>query len=333
MANSSDKIEVTLFFRKPRPQYFSIEKVFEQVIANLPENVEPTVYKLKNGTTGWWGRVKALIEAYKNRGKINHITGDITFLGLILPKKGLIITYHDLESLAQYKGVAFCLIKYLWVIIPIKRAEVITVISEHTKKKILEWTGVSENKVVVIPNPLPEEIVYLPKRFNTSKPVILVMGTKENKNVERIMRAVQQIDCILLIVGKMSEEQKKLADRLNLKIENLIHVPYSDIVKAYRNCDLLCFPSLYEGFGMPIIEAQATGRPVITSNYGAMKEVAGDGAMLVDPYSEEEIRKAVLELIKNGERIEMLIEKGLENVEKYSANKVGGRYGEVYDNL
>ncbi len=333
MAGSSDKTEVTLFFRKPRPQYFSIEKVFEQVIANLPENVEPTVYKLKNGTTGWWGRVMALFDVYRNRGEINHITGDITFLGLILPKKGLIITYHDLESLAQYKGVAFYIIKYLWVIIPVKRAEVITVISEHTKQKIIEWTAVAENRVVVIPNPLPEEIVYSPKKLNAVKPVILVMGTKENKNVERIMRAVQQIDCILLIVGKMSEEQKKLADRLNLKIENLIQVPYSDIVKAYRKCDLLCFPSLYEGFGMPIIEAQATGRPVITSNYGAMREVAGEGALLVDPNSTEDIHDAVKLLISDNRIKERLVKNGLENVEEYRANKVGERYGEVYDNL
>jgi hypothetical protein len=102
-----NKTQVTLFFRKPQPQYFSIEKVFEQVIANLPENIVPKIYKLKNGTNGWWGRIKALFEVWRHKGVINHITGDITFIALALPKKGLVVTYHDLESLAQYKGWRF----------------------------------------------------------------------------------------------------------------------------------------------------------------------------------------------------------------------------------
>ena len=328
--NDKNKIKVTYFFRKPRPQYFSIEKVFEQVIANLPDRIDPVIYKLKHGTTGWWGRILALMEAYKNKVAINHITGDITFLGLVLPKKGLVITYHDLESLTQYKGLTFKIIKFLWVTVPVKRAEVITVISEHTKKKIIEWTGISENKIVVIPNPLPDEIVYSPKKFNSDKPVILIMGTKANKNVERIMRAIEGINCSLLIVGKMSEEQKNLTKDLKLEFENLFHVPYAEIVKAYQKCDMLCFPSLYEGFGMPIIEAQATGRPVITSNFGAMKEVAGEGAVLVDPYSEEEIRIAVYELIMKEKKREMQIEKGLENAERFSANIISKRYEFLY---
>ena len=331
--NNSNKIQVTFFFRKPRPQYFSIEKVFELVIANLPDNIEAKVYKLKNGTTGWWGRVKALWEAYSNRGAINHITGDVTFLGLVLPRKGLIITYHDLESLAQYKGLSFTIIKYLWVTIPVRRAEQITVISEHTKNKIIEWTGVDEKKIVVIPNPLPEEIKYTPKDFNKNKPVILVMGTKANKNVDRIMRALQGINCRLLIVGKMTEEQSNLASDLNLEAENLVHVPYSGIVNAYRKSDILCFPSLYEGFGMPIIEAQATGRPVITSNYGAMKEVAGEGALLVDPNDINDIREAVLKVI-SGERLrDNLVKRGLMNVERYKGNEIGKMYGELYGEL
>jgi glycosyltransferase involved in cell wall biosynthesis len=81
---------------------------------------------------------------------------------------------------------------------------------------------------------------------------------------------------------------------------------------------------------MPIIEAQATGRPVITSNYGAMKEVAGEGALLVDPNSVDEIREAVLKVI-SGERLrDNLVKRGLMNVERYKGNEIGRMYGKVY---
>ena len=330
---ADNKIQVTYFFRKPQPQYFSIEKVFELVIANLPDDIEPVVYKLKNGTNGWWGRIKALFEAYRNRGAINHITGDITFLALGLPRKGLVITYHDLESMAEYRGWKFKLIKNLWVKLPVRRAEAITVISEHTKQKILEWTGVEEKKITVIPNPLPEEITYSPKTVMESKPLILIVGTKKNKNVERIFEALKDIDCKILLIGKMTTVQQDMIKRLNIEVENLVHVSYDKIVDAYRRCDILCFPSLYEGFGMPIIEAQATGRPVITSNFGAMKEVAGEGALLVDPESINEINDALNRVVNDENLRKQLIRNGVINTMRFKAEEIGKSYFIVYRKL
>ncbi|MCT4645627.1 MAG: glycosyltransferase family 4 protein [Carboxylicivirga sp.] len=391
-------LHVTYFFRKPQPQYFSIEKVFEQVIKNLPDTIVPHKYNLKNGTNGWWGRLKALFEARRNRGAINHITGDITFIALALPKKGLIVTYHDLESLTQYKGFQFNLLKYLWVILPVKRAEVVTAISQHTKERLIEWTGCDEHKIVVVPNPLPEELEYTPKTFNTQCPTILVMGTKVNKNVEGIFNAVNLLSeeeegrskedspsagsgtigetevrtskpgvsiersddrreerkevrseignvrlkmeeghsapCTrhfkLIVVGKMTEEQEALATKYQLDIENLVQVPYEQILDAYKRCDLLCFPSFYEGFGLPIIEAQAIGRPVITSNFGAMKEVAGRAASLVNPYEIQDIRMAISEICGVEELRSLRVESGLKNVERYRGVEIAEAYSKVY---
>ncbi|MBI9061938.1 MAG: glycosyltransferase family 4 protein [Marinilabiliaceae bacterium] len=359
--NGSKQIKVTYFFRKSRSQYFSIEKVFEQVMAHLPEFVEPQVYKLKNGTSGWWGRLKALMEVRRNKGTINHITGDITFVALALPKRRLVVTYHDLESLTQYKGWQLGLLKYLWVILPVRRAEVVTAISEHTKEQLIQWTGCHPDKIVVVPNPLPEELEYTPKAFNTDELAVLVMGTKPNKNVEGVMEAVKMINdeglmvdegrelpfdststvaqqaaqgaisgFKLIVVGKMSDEQKDLAKQYNLEIENLVHVPYEAILDAYKRCDLLCFPSFYEGFGLPIIEAQAIGRPVITSNFGAMKEVAGEGALLVSPFKIGDLRMAIIELITNQKLRDALIEKGKGNVERFHGHVIAEKYVEVY---
>ena len=104
----------------------------------------------------------------------------------------------------------------------------------------------------------------------------------------------------------------------------------NELVEAYRRCDMVVFASLYEGFGLPILEAQAMGRPVITSNFGAMKEAAGDGALLVDPYSVEAIRDAVLRVKREPALREELIAKGRANVERFRAGVVAERYAEIY---
>ena len=96
---------------------------------------------------------------------------------------------------------------------------------------------------------------------------------------------------------------------------------------------MVVFASLYEGFGLPILEAQAMGRPVITSNFGAMREAAGDGALLVDPYSVGAIRAAILRLKNEPGLREELVRKGRENAEKYRGAAVAERYAEIYRRL
>ncbi|WP_289055261.1 glycosyltransferase family 4 protein [Carboxylicivirga marina] len=388
-----NKLHITYFFRKPQPQYFSIEKVFEQVINKLPDNIVPHIYKLKNGTNGWWGRLKALIEVWRNKRVINHITGDITFIALALPKKGLVVTYHDLESLTQYKSFKFKLLKYLWVTIPVNRAQIVTAISQHTKEQLIKWTGCDEHKIVVVANPLPEELTYTPKTFNKQCPTILVMGTKANKNVEGIFEAVYRLSncknkeerserreesgnqkteekrdereeesserravsseivdrrpksdgeehCVpntkyykLIVVGKMTEKQTLLAEQYQLNIENLVQVPYEAILDTYKRCDLLCFPSFYEGFGLPIIEAQAIGRPVITSNFGAMKEVAGRAASLVNPNKIQDIQWAIGDILEVEKLRSFLVEEGLKNVERFKGEVIAEAYNKVYEKV
>ncbi len=339
----SIKIPVTYFFRKPQAQYFSIEKVFEQVIQHLPEDINVREYKLKNGTSGWRGRVKALLEVRRNKGVINHITGDITFAALALPKKGLVITYHDLESLAAYKGFAFKILKWLWITIPVKRAEVITTISEHTKQRLMEWTGCSADKIKVIHNPLPNEIKAVKANPTQHEFSILIMGTKANKNVEGILEAIYKFistdkenqtntnpSLRVIIVGKLTDYQNELIQKYQLSVENLVHVPYDQIIDAYVRCDLLCFPSFFEGFGVPIIEAQAIGRPVITSNLGAMKEVAGDSALLVNPNSVDEIQQAIDTIYTDDQLRNQLIEKGFENAKHFNPHYIAEEYAQVY---
>ena len=108
---------------------------------------------------------------------------------------------------------------------------------------------------------------------------------------------------------------------------------YQDIINLYKIADIVTFVSKYEGFGVPILEAQATGRPVITSNLSPMKEVAGKGAIFVDPYNVEDIRVAVKTIIFDAEFRQKLVKQSLENVKKYSAKSIAEKYIQLYKQI
>lgn len=323
-------MQITYFFRKPKPHYHSIERVFNLIIQNLPDEVQTRVYKLKSGDKGIFSRLKALMEVLKNKGEINHITGDISYVSLVLPRKGLVITFHDLESLIRKNGFKSKLLNWFWVTLPARRAKAITVISEHTKVQVMSWAGISDSKIHVIANPLPHGFSYQPKTELSQKPALLVIGTKYNKNLERIIEALSGLSCRLIIAGRLSDLQKELLKKFHVEFENLVGASDEQIVDAYKRCDLLCFPSLFEGFGMPIIEAQAIGRPVVTSNLGAMKEVAGEGAFLVDPHQTEDIRNGIVTLLNDAGLRSNLVAKGLENAAKFDVKTLAAQYAKVY---
>jgi glycosyltransferase involved in cell wall biosynthesis len=103
--------------------------------------------------------------------------------------------------------------------------------------------------------------------------------------------------------------------------------------QAYIDCDLLAFASTYEGFGLPILEAQLTGRPVLTSNLSPMKEVAGTGAVLVDPYDLQSIRLGLLKIIQDSELRGRIVEAGFENVQRFNPDAVAKKYTALYEEL
>lgn len=327
-------MHITYFFRKPQPQYHSIERVFRIIIGEVGKKAETTIYHLNNGDKGLFSRIKALFEVRKNKGAINHITGDISYVALALPKKGLIITFHDLESLERSSIIRSWLLRLIWVVMPARRAEKITVISEHTKKRVLKWAKIEESKITVIPNPLPQGFEFTPKEFNTAKPTILSIGTKPNKNLEGTIEGVKNIDCKLIVAGRLTKHQLNLLENYGVEYENIVGATDSQIIDAYRRCDILCFPSFYEGFGMPIIEAQAVGRPVISTSYGAMTETAGiNAAILINPKKPTEIEDAIIKLQNDTSIRESLIKNGLKNAERFmTANVVEGYY-KVYEGV
>jgi glycosyltransferase involved in cell wall biosynthesis len=107
----------------------------------------------------------------------------------------------------------------------------------------------------------------------------------------------------------------------------------AEVAGKYREADLVVFCSTFEGFGMPIIEAQAVGRPVVTSNIEPMSEVAGGAACLVDPYDDHSMREGILRVIEEPAYREDLVRRGFENVKRFSAGEIGRRYVRLYQEV
>jgi glycosyltransferase involved in cell wall biosynthesis len=224
-------------------------------------------------------------------------------------------------------------LRLFWFWLPAFFVKKITVISEFTKDELTKIIPYAKHKISVIPNPISETLKFSPKDHPNKKPVILCIGTKENKNLLRSIEALSGIDCQLHIIGQLNDDQKNLLEDRSINYYNSFNVSDEDIVQAYKTCDVLCFPSTYEGFGLPIIEAQAIGRPVITSDLGAMKEVAKDSACLVNPYDVQSIRDGLLRIISNANYYNELVELGRENIKSYQPAVITEKYLNIYKEL
>jgi len=159
---------------------------------------------------------------------------------------------------------------------------------------------------------------------------ILQVGITENKNIFRLIGALKNIDCRLKIVGNKTNELVTALSESKIDYEFVLGLTDLEMREAYRTADIVTFCSTYEGFGLPIIESQAMMTPVLTSNISPMKEVAGGGAVLVDPFDVESIRTGILKIINDkGLRIQ-LIDVGSQNVKKYQPAAITRKYEELY---
>jgi glycosyltransferase involved in cell wall biosynthesis len=275
-------------------------------------------------------RLRDALCAVSFQGDINHVTGDVHYLTYFLNRRRTILTIHDCVGLERLRGLRRFIIWLFWYWLPAKRCVRIVVISEATRLQVLKHIRCDPAKVRLIHNHVSDDFRPSICRFNEHRPRVLHIGTTPNKNLERHAAALQGIHCEFVIIGRLSNLQRVELDRRSISYKNYVDLSKADLVDQYEKSDLVLFASTYEGFGLPIVEAQAVGRPIISSDLWSMPEVAGGAACLVNPYEIKSIRNGVLRVIQDADYRNELIRLGYQNVKRFKLENTAAQYAELY---
>jgi glycosyltransferase involved in cell wall biosynthesis len=212
----------------------------------------------------------------------------------------------------------------------VKKAHAITCVSTATKNEILRYLP-KARRIHVIPTVIDPRFKKQEKAFNMECPNILLLGSAPNKNLKRVLKATQGLNVRLSIVAKLDREELELLQNQSYELSESI--PFEALLEKYKQADIVALCSTHEGFGMPIIEAQATGRVVITSNCSSMPDVAGNGALFVDPFSVSSIKEGLQKLIFDAGLRSKLITAGFENCRRFAPDLVAQQYVQLYRSL
>lgn len=291
------------------------------------------------------------VPSYVAQANIDLFHGANFVLPLRLPCK-TVATVHDISFI--HIPHAYGRIYRRYMVMQTKRslraADAVIAVSEKTRDDLIKVFRAEPKRVTVIPNGIGEEFrndydqdylskvraqLMLPERY------ILHVGVVEvKKNIGVLLQAAAPlikrglVDGVVLAGrdGLGADKIRGLANKLGLgnRAHFLGFVPQELLPGVYNLANAVVFPSLYEGFGLPVLEAMACGTPVITSNISSLPEVAGDAALLVSPNNSEELKQA-LERVLTDERLRAsLREKGLTRVQEFTWEKTAAKHIEVY---
>jgi len=288
------------------------------------------------------------IQIKKYNIKILHgIKGVVPFFGDF--KK--VVTVHDVIPLIYPEQFKFKDLFYWKFIFPryLKRADKIIASSTNTKNDLMRLLNIPKDKIEVIllaPDecfkPMRNKVLLnkIKKKYSIKNKFIFYSGSiNPRKNIKRVIESFELIkdkmNYDLIITGgsiwKSEEEMNLIKNNPRIKLLGLI--PKEDLIALYNLAEVYVYPSLYEGFGLPILEAQACGCPVITSNVSSMPEVAGKGALLVNPNNTNEIVNATEKILTSKRLRENLIKRGFENIGRFSWKKTVKETLKIYEGV
>lgn len=276
-------------------------------------------------------------EIAKGNFDVYHQTHFDPFSLRYLGDKPMVTTFHDINFSTLNPNPTV----ENWQKISLNRADKIIAISKNTKKDLIRLFSIPENKISVIYHGI-DRINFAenyPAIFDF--PYILYVGSRSNhKNFDRLCDALPLIfkkwpDLKLVCTWKsFTQDEKKMFNLKHLS-NHIIHVSANEhqMRQLYQNAELFVFPSLYEGFGMPILEAMASGCPIAISNSSCFPEIADDAALYFDPYKPEAIADSISRILDSSELRDSLITKGYERVKNFSWEKCAQQHIEVYKSL
>lgn len=285
---------------------------------------------------------------------INIFHSSDPFLPPLHTAKG-IITIHDLV----YKKYPHLLQKEVlkWdshIIKSIQRANAIITPSNQSRNDIIEFFPSAADKINVVHFPIepiftnipdPNYDSFIKSKYNLDNPFILFVGTIEpRKNIVNLIKAFEMFQLKhksppqLVICGKpgwMYEDIFKTMKGPSVvgKIRYFNYLPEKELASLYRLAHIFVFPSVYEGYGFPVLEAMASGTPVITSNTSSLKEIAEGAAILVDPTSIDEFADSMIKLSENDSLRNELSRKGLERIKLFNSATAAEQVLNIYKQL
>ena len=266
----------------------------------------------------WWYPHGLTREARKRGVSVLHCP---TFRGPVSTSIPLVVTVLDLAVLRHPGMFNQWSRRYSRFAVPrvVQAAAAVITISEFTKQEVIEVLGTAPEKVHAIPIAVEEP--FTPDGPRAEGDYVLSVGTLEpRKNLARVQQAARALAVPLRVIGAEGWG--------GVKVEGWAgRVSDEELAALYRGARCLVYPSLYEGFGLPVLEAMASGTPVVTSRGGATEEVAGDAAVLVDPLDVDAIAAGIMEALARGEELRA---KGLERAADFSWDRVARETLAVY---
>lgn len=332
--------QYVLFTPEIKPTVFANYNNFETVQA--PENSSKFYKK-------YWRTFLLSQLAEKNKTDVFHGLSNELPNGIHKTKVASIVTIHDLIFLRHPEFYKFIDRKiYLRKVkYACKKANKIIAISEQTKNDIVEFLKVDNGKIEVIYQSISpvhferNTDIYLPMRYNLPEKYILVVGTIEpRKNQLSVLKAIQRahLNLPVVFVGKQTEYINELhnfiqQNKLKNQLIFLQDIPENDLAGIYQLASLSVYISVFEGFGLPVIESMANGCPVITSTLSCLPETAGNAALFCHPEDFKRLGDLITEILDNKKQREILITKGLDRAKyfhpKIYAEKLVSLYSKI----
>jgi glycosyltransferase involved in cell wall biosynthesis len=324
-------------------------------LPNYPNAIWRTTRITPKNLARLWHRlhVPLPIESWVGRVKLYYATDFV--LPPTLPQTKTAVFVHDLSFVRVPETTAPSLKRYLDAVVPhsVRRATHVIANSEATKADYCDAYNIMPEKITVLPlgvearfyerTPTPETLL---RRYGvpSNAPYFLCVGTVQpRKNYSRVIRALARLreegfDVSLLIVGGQGWLEDEMyatleETRMSHHVRLTGFVDDADLPHLYRSSLALVFPSLYEGFGFPILESMASGVPVITSNLSSMPEIAGNAALTVNPYDVEDITHAMRQVLQSESLRQTLILAGLERAKMFTWERAGRELHNLFSRI